>query len=163
MNKKNSHGFTLIEMLLFMGIFMILLLVLTDIFSSSLELQKETESTSEVQQNVSFIINRLSYDISRADDIIIPASPGTVTDSLQVLKNSDNQTYQLNNNQLILTDNIGSDRLNSMNTLISNLQFTRLGNENGKNTISVDFTVTGINIKKSGPESKSYNFTVGVR
>ena len=109
------------------------------------------------------MINRLTYDISRSDSIIIPPAPGAITNNLQLSFNSINQTYQLNDNQLVITDNIGTDRLSSVNTSVSNLQFTRLGNQNGNNTISVDFTLTGRDIKKSGVEVKSYNFTVGVR
>ncbi len=162
-NKKKAY--TLVELLVFMGIFSVFLVVLTNILTSVLDVRQESESTSSVQQDGNFLLNRFSYDISRANAIITPSAIGSTTQSLNITVNGQSYVYALNSNNLQLTANGVSDNLNSVSTSISNLSFTRIGNSPGdnKDTIQVAFTVTS-NIKKtSGLETKSFQTTVGLR
>src|SRR6266568_6925831 len=92
---KNSRGSTLIEMLLYMGIFAILLVVLTQIFSAIIDVQLESESTSVVSQDAKFLLARLNYDIQQSQNVLIPSSLGSQASTLQITSASTNYTYGL--------------------------------------------------------------------
>lgn len=163
MNKFTKKGFTLVELLIFMGIFSLLIFIIVDIFSSALETNQEIQSFSVVQQDGSYIISRLQYDISRAQTITIPASLGTQTTSLQVIVDGTTHTYQLNSDNLLLTDPTGTNQLNSFDTVVSNISFTRVGNVGGKNTIKLAFTLASKTQRPQGPEIKNFQTTIGLR
>ena len=159
-----SHrGFTLVELLISMGLLAIILSVLTSLFVSVIESQLESKSISSVDQDGRFILARLSYDIHRADNVITPSTLGGQGSTLQIAIGGITYTYGLNVNALEITNNQGTDRINSPNTTISNMSFTRLGNTlSGKNTIAIEFTITST-ITHPRPEIRSYRTTVGIR
>ncbi|MEI6532826.1 MAG: prepilin-type N-terminal cleavage/methylation domain-containing protein [Candidatus Roizmanbacteria bacterium] len=164
MNNKNiSSGFTLIELLIYMGILSIFLIILTDVFVSILGVKLESSSYSSVEQDGRYIMNRLSYDIHRATSITTPSSPGQSTSSLALVIGGINYTYNLNSNNLVLTSNSISNTLNSNLSRVNNIQFQRIGNVGGKNTIHVVFTVTSTIQPKSGPVQKNYEISSGIR
>ena len=170
-NVKANNGFTLIELLIYMGIMTILLTVLTQTFTSILDAQLESQSTSAVQQDGRFILARLSYDIHRVQnqDIVSPSSLGQQTTSLQLTINGVNYAYSLNNGNLQLVNNLGTNNLNSSETTISSLTFKRLGNNSSatllspKNTLQIKYTVTSKVIRPNGPETKDFQTTIGIR
>ena len=157
-----SSGFTLVELLISMGLLAIILSVLTSLFVSVIEAQLESQATSSVDQDGRFILARLSYDIHRTNSISIPATLGAQGPTLQIVVNGITYTYGLNGNELELTSNQGTDRINSPNTLISDVNFRRLGSTlSGKNTIEIQFTVSSTITRPQ--EIRSYNTTVGIR
>lgn len=163
---KNNKGFTLVETLLYIGIFSILIVVLFQLLSSIFDVQLESQSTSSVAQDSRFILNRFSYDIGQADTIVSPISLGSQSDSLQFSKESTTYTYSLVNGNLILANSsLGiSDELNSTNTTVSNLNFLRLSDTNGNNdTVSISFTLTSKIIKRGGASSENFTITMGTR
>jgi len=162
---NSSRGFTLVELLIYIGMISILFIVLTQVFGSILDAQLESEATSSVQQDGRFILSRFSYDIRRSDDIILPAALGDQSSSLQLNIGGVNYTYSLNSGDLELTNDIGTNAINSGDTTVSNLQFTRIGNSgaNAKNTIQIEYTVTTKVIRPKGLETKDYQTTIGVR
>jgi prepilin-type N-terminal cleavage/methylation domain-containing protein len=165
MKQKKQQGFTLIELLLYMGIFTILLVILLELFTSMVQIQLESQTTSSVTADGRFILNRLSYDIQRSQNVLLPASLGQSGTSLQITGASTNFTYTLSNNNLMLTDNTtaNTDKINSNDTSISSLTFTRLGNINGKNTIMITLTVKSVAVKESGPQTESFETTSSMR
>lgn len=163
MKRLSKKGFTLIELLLFMGIFSLLLLMITQIFVSTLDAQKESESHSAVYQDGTYILSRITYDVARSSAIAVPASLGQQTSSLELSINSQTYTYSLNNSDLVITDTTGIDVLNGYDTTISSLSFTRLGNTDGKNSLHVSFTVASKTQRPQGPEQRNFQTTVGMR
>ncbi len=163
LNKKNiSRGFTLIEMLVYLGLFSILILLITEIFFSALDVQLESRSTSDVEQDGRFILARLMYDIENTQSITTPASAGQQNSTLQITVNGIGYTYAVNSGDLQLTNDKGVNILNSYDITVSNLTFTRLG-VLGKPTITVNLTLTSKTKRTAGAESKSYQTTMGLR
>jgi type II secretory pathway pseudopilin PulG len=164
---SNVKSFTLVELLVFMGIFLILLAVLTQIFVSTLNVQLESQATSSVQQDGRYIIARLSYDINRAEAITAPSTLGTDPthpDTLQLTIGSETYTYTTTNNQLTLQVAAGQAQpLTSFGTTISNLTFTRIGTLSNKDSIQIVFTLTSTSSSGKGPEIKSFQSSVGLR
>lgn len=159
-----KKGFTMVELLLYMSLLAILLVVLTTLFSQILDTRLESEADSSVSSDGQFILSRLAYDIGRADAILIPIVLGDQTNSLQLIINGVNYTYTMNSNNLSLTDTIGTAKLNTIDTHISNLIFTRLGNPSGKNTIQIQFTLTSTVLRTSGgSDVENFQTTIGLR
>jgi prepilin-type N-terminal cleavage/methylation domain-containing protein len=69
---KKQRGFTLVELLLVMALFSIMMLVMTDMFTSVFNVQAESKSRSSVTEDGRFIMSRLNYDIGRASAITTP-------------------------------------------------------------------------------------------
>lgn len=160
MHKKS---FTIVELLVYMGLLAILLTVLTDIFATMLSLQTESESVSVVQQDGRYILGKLIFDINQASDISVPNQLGDSGNILTVNVNGSNQEYRLLNSELQLTNIYGTNNLNSSDTAVDSINFKRTGNIGGKNTIVIDLTISSRATPQSGKEIKNYHTTVGLR
>ena len=161
--QSESKGFTLVELLLYMGLLLLFLLIQTQILISVLGVRLESEANSAVSQDARFIMARLIYDINRAENIILPAIPSAQTNSLVLIIGGTSHTYLLLGENLIITNNLGVDNLNSFGTKVSNLSFKRLGNVGGKNTATVSLTLTSTTQREGGPETRSVQTTGGLR
>ncbi len=164
---KNNKGFTIVELMLYMGLLSIILGVLTNIFLSALDVQLESQANSAVEQDGSYVLSKLAYDIHRAQSVTIPTTlGGTSTINFQIVVNGVNFTYSIDaNNNLVLQEGLGANNnLNGYDTSISNLSVTRLGNV-GKveDTLNVSFTITGKTRKNTGYETKNFQTNLGLR
>lgn len=156
-------GFTIVELLIFFGLTSIFLTVLTDLFVSIFDVKRESEATSAVDQDGRFILERLIYDVSRASAIQIPSSIGGSASSLAMTIAGNTYTYDLSSGVLNLTNNSGVMRVNSSQTNVSNLEFVRIGDDVGNETIRASFTLTSVVARNSGSEVRSFQTTIGRR
>jgi type II secretory pathway component PulJ len=134
-----KRGFTLPELLVYCGLLAILLVVITNVFMSILNLQLETETVSGQAQDGQYILSRLSYDLRRASSVTSPALGGTSA-SLSVIIDGVSYQYGLDgNNNLVVA---GQGQLNSFLTTVSDLSFTHLGTVGGEeDTIQIGFNL----------------------
>lgn len=160
---KSQRGFTIVEMLIYMGLLSIFLLILTDMLVSILNVKVESEASSFVEQDSKFITARLSYDINQASAITTPASLGGSASSLAIVIGGVTYTYATLGGNLQLTNNLGTSNLNSSETTVTSATFQRIGNVSGKETIKINITVQSTIIKNSGTESKVIQTTIGRR
>lgn len=162
-NLSSRKGFTLVELIMSMGIMTILMAVFTGIFSSIIDTTLDSTATSGVDQDGKFIIARLAYDMQRSSEIVTPAAPGSVTNpTLTVKINSIDYTYSMDaSGNLLLTDNSGSNNLNGHTTQVSDLTFQRLGIGDTTDTVQVKFRLTSKIKEPSGTETKAFQTTIG--
>jgi type II secretory pathway pseudopilin PulG len=160
---KSQKGFTIIELIIYLGIFPIVLLTLTQVFGLVLDTLSESQAKSSILQDSEYVVSRLSYDIRRADQVLLPANLGEEGASLQISMDGENYLYSLNDSNLQLTNDSGSELLNGYDTIVSDLKFTRLGNQEGKDTISLSFTITSKTLYRGRPEAKTFQTTFGLR
>lgn len=156
---------TMVEILLYLALLSILVFVLTDMLISILSTRLESESYATVEQDGRFLLTRLEYDIPQASSISQPPSLGATTSALVMVVNGVTYTYQASGSSLALTNNNGTDMLQSSETSISALSFFRLGNPSGKDTIQVQFTLTG-KTQRTGTgvgDSQTFSTTVSRR
>jgi len=165
--KNKQAGFTLTELILYMGLLIILITILSQIFSSILDVQLESKSTSSVELDGRYILTKLMHDMRLMqtnlpinDNIITPSMPGSTNPTLNFTVNSINYTYGLNNGNFELINDKGTNNLNSVNTFITALQFTRIGTGANTDTIQVNFTLTSKIKKNSEPETRNYTTTI---
>jgi type II secretory pathway pseudopilin PulG len=159
----NSAGFTLIELAIYLGVLSILLLVLSSFFNSALDGLLNSQATSPTEQDSKFILNRLMYDITNADSLTTPVSPGDQGQTLQLVRNGITYTYTQTGGNLTISDNVGTDVLNSPQATISNLSFKRIGYTAEKPTVQIIFTVTSVTTAKSGKDTQNFQTTVSLR
>lgn len=165
--RDRSRGFTLVELLLYMGIFSILVVALFQLFTSIIDTQIESQSSSSVFLDGQYILNRFKYDMDRAKNIITPSSPGGQETTSKLSIGNATYTYSLVAGNLTLTDDVASTtaQLNSTDTTVSNINFTRLSDTQGKNTdtLTISFMLTSNIIKRGGPKAGNFKTTVGIR
>ena len=156
-------GFSLLELVISMGILMVLISVLLSLFGQILDVQTASKSTSVVDKNGRYILARLTHDMQSATKIVTPATPGTQTDTLQITVNSVDYIYSLDSNgNLLLTANSVSTQLNSVSSTISNLSFTRIGSGDGTDVVRVGFRITSSSQQGKGAEQKNFQTTLGL-
>jgi len=161
--KKIKNGFSLIELILYGALLSVFLVVMTDLFVTSLDVKLESEATSATEQDGRYILSKFISESSQADDVLVPINIGDTSDQLQVAINGQVHTFFLANGDLMLTDASTSARMNSSETTISNVTFERIGNESGKNSIRIAFVVTSVTQRNSGPETRSFQTSIGLR
>jgi prepilin-type N-terminal cleavage/methylation domain-containing protein len=161
-DNTRSAGVTLIELLIAMALISMLLVALTSIFTSSLELQLRAQATSSRQEDADYILSRLYYDVNQASAITNPSSINEQTNSIGLTVNGESWTYTLSDGDLILTNPAGTFQLNSHLTQLTQFDVRRVGNSTG--TASIDVTITiGNRISGSqGDQTATYSTTYSV-
>ena len=94
-------GFSLIELLLYIGLLAVILTAMTNIFLLIVDLQLETESFSGAAQDGQYVLSRLKYDLSQGKTISSPALGGS-GGSLTILINGVSYQYYLQNDNLFV-------------------------------------------------------------
>ena len=112
------------------------------------------EATSSVEEDGRFILSRLAYDINRATSVSIPPQIGQTRSNLRMDIAGDTYEYSENARSLQLSNNFGTDIINSSETTVSNLSFQKIGNTGGKETVKFQFTLTSRTLRPQGPETK---------
>ncbi len=160
----SKKGFTMVELLLYMGIFSILLIVLMQIFTSILSTHAESRTTSSVDQDGSYILARLAYDVGRSQNIAEPAL-GTSGTTLHIVGAGIDEIYEKIGEDLFLKNNTTGtkDKLNSTYTG-ADVNFTTIGNNNpgSKVTVKIVLTLTS-NIKRVGGINQTGTFETTVQ
>lgn len=164
LRRKNQQGFTLIELLIYLALLAILVFVLTDMLVTLVTSRLESDSSASVDQDARFILTRFAYDIPRASSITDPPALGASSSALTMVINSVTYTYSASTSALLLTNDMGTNNIESSETSMSNLNFLRLGNYGGKDTIKITFTLTGKTIRESGHgDTKNFQTVIGIR
>ena len=163
--KNRQKGTSLIELLLYMAILSVLLVILTRIFISALDVQLESEAGSAIEQDGNYILAKLAYDMHRAKSIVIPSSNGATSSSFQIVVGGVNYTYSVDvNNNLNLVNNLGTNTLNSFDSSVSSFTVLRLGNGKVEDTLKINYTITSRAKRISGNEApRSFQTTLSLR
>jgi type II secretory pathway pseudopilin PulG len=166
-----QQGFTIIELLLYMGIFSMLLLVLMQIFTSILSVHAESQATSQVDQDGTYILTRLSNDIHKASTVVEPTLGSTCLPTCPTTmritgSGGFDETITQSGNDLTLN----GTPLNSADTTVT-VTFLTLGNVlsptppgGAKNSVQIQLTVTSKTVQPGGKQQKkSFQTTIQTR
>jgi hypothetical protein len=162
MNARQK-GFSIIELIIYSGALSVFLLVLTNLFVTSLEVQLESKTTSAVTQDSRYLFSRFAYDINRAEAILTPETLGSQASTLSLLIGGATHSYQSVGDDLMVTTPTSSAALNSYQTKVSNLSFRRYGNVDGKNSVRIAFRLTSRALLRGEPESRDFDTTIALR
>ena len=135
--KKTKTGFTMMELLVVMGIMAILVVVMTEMLQSILVTRLESGAESAVDADIRYSVSRLQYDLARANSISAP-NEGVTTESLSLVIDGSTYVYSVIDNQLWLTIDGGeSGRLQSTVSTIEEFSVTRMNNQGGKQSVRI--------------------------
>jgi competence protein ComGF len=157
--QQSLKGFTLVEILIYMTLFVGFLMLLSALFISILDTQLNSSTSSQIDQDSWYLINRLQYDVYRANSIELPVNNGEESDTLILDISGSSITYSASNDKLTITENGQSYSLINPDSRILNLSFKKLGNVDGSSTISVYLELKNF----ASAKTKILNFTVGLR
>ncbi len=161
--QHSDKGFTLVELIIYMGLLTVMVLVFTDIFTSIIDNQLSSENTSSVADDGRYIYSRFIYDVNRADAILTPSGFGSSSASLVLVINGVTTTYEATNGSLLVTTPSGSTALNGYGSSIDSLLFTKVGTPSAEDTVQINFTVNG-NINTRGiSDTQVFQTTAGLR
>lgn len=96
--KKKNNGFTLIELMVSVGLMVLLLGIVFNIFTSTSEVVTRTEATMEMFQNARVIFDIMSQDFTNAREIKL--------ENIATLSNNnmtDNKAHDITDDKAILT------------------------------------------------------------
>src|SRR3990167_2520551 len=96
--RNKQRGFTVIEMVIYIGTLAIFMAILTQIFTSILNVRTKTESTSSLEQDSKYVLSRLVYDINRAQSITRPVNLGGQESRLEITIDGNPYSYFISDN-----------------------------------------------------------------
>jgi prepilin-type N-terminal cleavage/methylation domain-containing protein len=104
--KKKNNGFTLIELMVAVGLMVLLLGIVFNIFTSASEVMTRTEATMEMFQNARVIFDIMSQDLTNARAITFPKinesnHEPSITDDSAILTLTTTTSWIENNAQTI--------------------------------------------------------------
>jgi len=163
--KSKQAGITILEIQMYGVLFAIFIVILSQFFASSIELQVRNTSTAAVDQEAKFVIQRLQFDGLRASEVTSPADLGQTAQNITYTIGGLANTYQLQNGVLQLNNNEGTVSVTSPLVTVSNLQVKRSGNPGGKHLLQISFDVDSSNdiAADSGKYSRSFSTVIGLR
>lgn len=159
------QAFTIIEMLIYMGIISVFIIILFNVLFSVLDLQAISGSSASVDQAGQYVLTRLSYDIRRSVDITSPGTIGQTATALTLNIGGTSYLYNLlTPGVLTLTYSGKTYPLTPFDVVLSNLSFTRLGNTSGRNSLKFNFTLTSVtSTANQKVQTRDYQTTVDLR
>lgn len=163
--KSKFKGFTLVELIMSMGLLTILIGVMTALFGAIIDTSLDSTATSGVDQDGKYIIARLTYDLQRSSEIVAPAVPSATTaPALTIKVDSIDYTYSLDSNgNFQLSNDYGDNVLNGSTTVVSDLSFQRIGVGDATDTVQMKFRLTSKVKETSGVETKAFQTTIGLK
>ena len=123
----SQKGFTLIELIIYISIFIVFSLVLTDFFVTLIKVRAQVEARSEVRQNISRALERVAQTVHFASGVN-SVSGSTVSLAMpEPLK--DPTVFTLTGNALTIQEGASSPAaLTSNKVIVSKLSFVGINN-----------------------------------
>jgi len=142
-------GFTLIEFLLYLGIFVIVLVLTSGFLWNIIFGNIKASAYQEVQQSGSFALMKMTQEVKRALAINGPL-PGATSTSLSLAMASstlDPTIFDVAGGKLRISSGSPPDYqyLTSQQVVVTSLQFTNLSYENKPGTVRIEMTLEYLN------------------
>ncbi|BCX16047.1 MAG: hypothetical protein KatS3mg098_276 [Candidatus Parcubacteria bacterium] len=145
---KNNQGFSLMEMLIYVGILGIVASVATGIFLSVTKVQTEQSAQVEISGQLNFAMQTIQRLIRNSS--LVDITPGTPTTSLTLrMKDSavDPTTIYLENGRIYVKEGASGtpQSITSDKVVIDSLEFKKLTQYPGKDIVQIDLAMSAAN------------------
>ncbi len=161
---KYQSGVTLVELIIYMGIFMGFMTLLSGLFVSILNVQQESMETARMEQDVQYLFARLQYDVSRASELVLPANNGDTGNTLTLITPDGTVSYSLSSEQLMIAVNGGAAlSLLSSGNSITQFELQRLGNLDGVPSVKIEMDIESQYQGAAQPAKRELSYTFGLR
>jgi len=142
---KKSKGFTLIELILYVGIVGVVLLVVSIFFMTLLTSRIKNETVSEVELQGTQVVQMITQNIRNAEAVSVPAK-GETSSSLVITKEDENIAFSLDDGVIYTQEGSGNlINLTNNRVLVSSLLFENTGKENAPDSIRINFILSHVN------------------
>lgn len=145
---EKQKGFTLIEFIIYGTLVTIIIGVIVLTSVNVMGARARITAREEVSHNARFALDKIMYEIRRAESITSP-EPGLSASSLGLVDGEgDSRVFNLDSEGKVLQMTIGSGTpvsLTSESVVLSNLQFTNVSYEDTPGTIRIEMTVAFAN------------------
>lgn len=140
---KSRRGLTLLELLLFSGIFAVVIIGFITVLVVVAGVQSRQYSVAEVNQQSQFLLQRVQYYVERSSLIDMPADAPTNVLTLRTSADTENPTIiSLSGGVVRLKVGVATEQaLTSDKVTVSGLAFTKRSNPPAKDSVDVVFTV----------------------
>jgi type II secretory pathway pseudopilin PulG len=161
-------GFTLLEVLLYVGIFGILILSISGFFSLIINSRIKGQVIMEVQDQGAYLVNFITQKIRNAEGITSPTIGLSDTSlSLDVTNINDDPTiFNVSGDVLYVTEGAESPvNLTNSRVLISGVNFNNVSLVNSPGLISFQFTLSHVNSegRQEYEYTKTFYGSAGIR
>lgn len=163
MKSLGNKGITIVELMIYLGLSIVMLLVLSQLFVAILEESVKVQNYSAVQTDGRYVLGRLKMQLNNADLVSVPTNLGDSAGELVLTEDGTTYHYYINNEQLYLNDGTGDYLVSDLDTRITNMLFTRTGNTDGKPVILIEFTSSSGVAGTAQYESQTYKGAGGLR
>jgi Tfp pilus assembly protein PilV len=142
------RGFTLIEVLIFLGIFTAIMVVFLTVLISVSSVQIRNISSNEVNQQSQFLLSTIQRYVESSSLIDMPADVTTSTLKLRMARDSEDPTYiylntsDKDNIVYLKQTNSGTPQaLTTSRVKVTTLNFTKKSNPGAKDTVNISFVM----------------------
>ena len=140
------RGFTLIEVLIFLGIFTAIMVVFLTVLISVSSVQIRNISSNEVNQQSQFLLSTIQRYVESSSLIDMPKDVTTSTLKLRMARDSEDPTYiYLNTSDNIVylkqTNSGTPQALTTSRVKVTTLNFTKKSNPGAKDTVNISFVM----------------------
>jgi type II secretory pathway pseudopilin PulG len=153
-----KKGFTLVELLLYVGVASIMLLAVSVFLSTLLTSRVKNQTIAEVEQQGMLVMRLIGQTVRNAESVNSPAQGASgAALSLDVIPGASDPTlFDLFGGAVRITEGVGSPvALTNSRVVATALVFENLSRTNTPGVVRVSFTLTHVN-----PEGKNeYDFT----
>lgn len=165
---KNNKGFTLVEMLIYIGIFSVFIVTINIFFNMISSYRNRGEMIMEVNDQGSLTVRTITRSIRNAKSISIPISGSSGSSlTLETYDPLTNPTiFSLTENGVLQIKEGGeeSEFLLNDKVIIENLIFSNIGSVGGSGAIEFSFRLKNrSSIKKSENFSSDFYGTASIR
>lgn len=148
--QKNNSGFSLLELILYMGLLTTITLIVSAVFVSYNRGRGFVESKAQVNSAVNFAVEKISQDLKSASTVSLPAIAGGSSDNLEISIGGSPVKYCVQGGQLrrettVAACSASSEAVTSSIVAMGTPTFTRLENTNttlSKTIISIEISLT---------------------
>ena len=144
----SKKGFTLVELLLYIGLVVIILLAVVQLLAVMFQSRIKHQVITEVEEQGMLLIQRIIQSIRNADAILSPTIGGVSSSlSLNVVGASNDPTvFSAVSGVAQITEGVSSPvTLTAGKVSVSNLRFQNLSKTGTPGIIRIDFTLTYVN------------------
>lgn len=146
--RSQKNGFTVLELLLYIGLFSLILLGVSAFLYLLLSARVKHETIAEVEQQGAIAMQWITQSVRNAKKITAPSPPNTATTlTLEMPTDAQDPTeFRLNNGALTMREDTGAElALTSSDVTVSAVQFSNTSLANTPGSVRIQFTITHVN------------------
>lgn len=141
--RSGRRGLSLIELLVFAGIFSIVMIGFITVMVAVIRVQSRQSAAAEVNQQSQFLLQQFQYYIERSSLVDVPQDVSTSTLALRMGSASEDPTVIRLSGGVVYIKRGGApeEQLTSSRVTVSNLAFTKRSNPPGKDSVNIIFAM----------------------